>query len=181
MRGLKFTATIGATFLIALIGATPAAAETHRSIVSGVEFYATSTQGRFAGTAQGQDANGLSGAWSIVVDHTTLDGCRYANQTCARVTGGSFSLAVTDPLEVVSGDFNWWGSAGQPDKIVLVDPGRKCTNQIFWITDGLHAVGTSSRHGTGSFTAYLTHYRHSIFGQCLTYSATVQGTVVLDF
>ena len=181
MRGLRFTATIGTTILLAVVSATPAAAETHRSIVSGVEFYATSTQGRFAGTAQGQDANGLSGAWSIVVDHTSLSGCWYANQTCGRVTDGSFTLAVTNPIEVVSGDFNGGPRDGQPDMIVLVDPGYRCTNQLFWIRDGLHSVGTSNRTGTGSFAAYLTHYRHSIFGQCITYSATVQGTVVLEF
>lgn len=181
MRGLKFTATIGTTALLALVSATPASAETHRSIVSGFEFYATSTQGRFAGTAQGQGANGLTGAWSIVVDHTSLSGCRYAYQVCGQVTGGSFSLAVTDPIEVVSGNFNGAPSAGQPDTIVLVDPGFYCTNQRFWIRDGLHAVGATNRTGTGSFDAYLTHYRHSIFGQCITYSATVQGLVILDF
>jgi hypothetical protein len=181
MGPLKFTAMIGTTVILALAGATPAAAETHRSIVSGVEFYATSTQGQFAGTAQGQGADGLSGVWSIVVDHTNLGGCRYAYQICGRVTGGSFTLAVANPAEVVGGAFNGGAIPGQPDMIVLINPGPNCTNQVFWITDGLHAVGTSSHTGTGSFMAYLTHYRHSIFGQCITYSATVHGTVVLDF
>ena len=178
---MKILATLGSTFLMMVIAATPASAGMHRSVITGFEFYATSTQGRFAGSAAGQGADGLTGAWSIVVDHTNLNGCWYANQTCGRVTGGSFSLVVPNPTEVVSGAFNSRTTEDQPDTIVLVDPGSYCRNQVFRIVDGLHNVGTWEHSGTGGFAAYLTHYRHSIFGQCITYSATVQGTVELDF
>jgi hypothetical protein len=171
---------MGSTLLLMVILATPAAATVHRSVISGFEFYATSTQGRFAGSAAGQGADGLTGAWSIVVDHTSLV-CSQPNQTCGHVTGGSFSLVVANPTEVVSGRFNGRATEDQPDTIVLVDPGRYCTNQRFWIVDGLHDVGAREHDGTGSFGAYLTHYRHSIFGQCITYSATVQGMVELSF
>src|ERR1700704_4862212 len=135
---------MGSTLLLMVILATPAAATVHRSVISGFEFYATSTQGRFAGSAAGQGADGLTGAWSIVVDHTSLV-CSQPNQTCGHVTGGRFSLV-----------------GAQPATIVLVDPGRYCTNQRFWIVDGLHDVGAREHDGTGSFGAYLTHYRHSI-------------------
>jgi hypothetical protein len=181
MKAFKLVAAIGTTLLLTVIGATPAAAVTHRSVVSGFEFYATSTQGRFAGSASGQGADGLTGAWSIVVDHTSLSGCSPSYQFCAHVTGGSFSLVVANPTEVVIGSFNGRATERQPDKIVLVDSGSHCTNQIFWIQDGLHGVGAWTHDGTGSFAAYLTHYRHSIFGQCVTYSATVHGVVELDF
>ena len=181
MKPLKLFATVGSTFLLLLIGATPAAADAHRSFVSGFEFYATSTQGRFAGSATGQGASGLSGAWSIVVDHTSLSGCWQRNQTCGRVTGGSFSLVVPNPTEVVRGSFNGQTTEEQIDTIVLLDPGGSCSNQRYWIADGLHNVGAWDNLGTGSFGAVLTHYRHSIFGQCITYSATVQGMVELNF
>ena len=178
---MKILATIGSTLLMLLIAATPAAAATHRSVITGFEFYATSTQGRFAGSATGQGANGLTGAWSIVVDHTSLSGCGQANQTCGRVTGGGFSLVVANPNEVVSGSFNGQTTEDQLDRIRLIEPGAGCSNQRFEILDGLHNVGAWEHTGTGGFSAILTHYRHSIFGQCITYSATVQGTVLLDF
>jgi hypothetical protein len=181
VRTLKLVATIGSTCLLTMIGATPAAAAVHRSYVSGFEFYATSTQGRFAGSAAGQGANGLSGAWSIVVEHTNLGGCSPTYPACGQVTGGTFSLVVPNPAEVVSGSFNSEATSSQPNTIVLVEAGQNCTNQRFWIADGLHNVGAWEHVGTGSFGAYLTHYRHSIFGRCITYSATVQGTVELDF
>ena len=179
MKPLKLAATIGTTFLMALIGATPAAADVHRSFVSGFEFYATSSQGRFAGSATGADANGLTGAWSIVVDHTNLSGCSQPYTRCGQVTGGSFSLVVLNPTEAVSGAFN--AADDRSNVIELLNPGHNCSNQSFWIADGLHNVGAWDHVGKGSFGAVLTHYRHSIFGQCITYSATVQGMVELDF
>ena len=36
----------------------------------------------------------------------------------------------------------------------------------------------SASRGTGTFAATLTHYRTEIFGQCLTYSASVTGSAV---
>jgi hypothetical protein len=181
VKTMKLAATIGTTLLLVLIGATPAAAGLHRSFVSGFEFYATSTQGRFAGSATAADANGLTGAWSIVVDHTSLSHCLRPYVPCAHVTGGTFSLVVLNPTEAVSGTFNSRATDDQPDVIELVDPGPNCSNQRYWIADGLHNVGASDHRGEGSFGAFLTHYRHSIFGQCITYSATVQGMVELDF
>jgi len=144
--------------------------------------YATSTEGRFSGTATGQGPDGLSGAWSIAVDHTSLDPCFQVQlgEICSRITGGTFALAVTSPsVQYVTGNFN---QSVSPDGISMLQSGSNCTTQLFKITDGLNSVGTGSQHsGTGTFVGYLWHHRYWIFGRCLTYSATVQGTVVLSF
>ena len=183
MRVLRLVASIGSAFLLLLVGTTSAEAESHQTIATGFEVYGTSTQGAFVGSASG----GLSGYWSILVDHSPLDNCVSPTpDPCAWITGGRLALAVTSPVsELVTGNFDDPSQAaavGQPDQIKLVDVGAGCTNQVFSIADGLNSVGTGSRHvGRGSLTASLTHLRRTIFGRCVTYSATVKGTVVLDF
>ncbi|MDQ6746627.1 MAG: hypothetical protein M3010_00770 [Candidatus Dormibacteraeota bacterium] len=170
-------------FFLSAVGA-PAAevATSGTTLVSGFEFYATHTEGRFTGTASGEGPSGLSGAWSIAVDHTPLDPCVSASlQPCAQVTGGTFTLAVTSPSpQLITGTFD----AQDPgvDGITLLESGPNCTTQLFRIKDGLSNVGTGGQAtGTGSFVGYLWHHRTGIFGSCVTYSATVQGTVVLNF
>lgn len=183
MKVFRFAAALASTLVLAVSGATSAEATDHTTLVSGFEMYATSTQGDFAGSASGQGTNGLSGVWSIVVYHTLLDADRCGDQPypCAQITGGSFTLAVSSPAaEFVTGTF-----AYQPPHtpgIVQVGPHSSCGTQLFHITDSLRSVGAGSQHaGTGSFDAYLWHYRTWILGRCVTYSATVKGTVVLSF
>jgi hypothetical protein len=184
MKALKLAATLLSTLVLVVVGATSAQASTttpHGTFVSGVEFYATSTEGRFSGTATGRDPNGLWGAWGIVVNHTVLDSCWKQSWTdpCAQVTGGTFSLQATTPA-LITGNFTHQGTG--VDGIVLGNAGANCTTQLFRITDSLNSVGTGSQHsGTGTFVGYLWHLRHWVFGRCVTYSATVQGTVVLNF
>ena len=73
-----------------------AAAATYSDSVSGFEYAATSTQGRFAGAAPGA----LPGAWSATVDHTPLG-------TAATITGGDVYLAtyLDGAPTLVTGDF----------------------------------------------------------------------------
>jgi hypothetical protein len=184
MRLWKLVAAAGSTLalLVTAASSAEAAGVDHQTIVNGFEFHATSTQGSFSGAASGTGQNGLWGAWSIVVDHTSLltDRCGHPPVSCAQVTGGSFTLAVTSPVEVVSGSFTYQGH-GVPG-IVMADGGWNCTTQLLHITDRLNSVGTGSQHtGWGTFDAYLWHYRHWFFGQCVTYSATVKGNVTLVF
>jgi hypothetical protein len=63
------------------------AATTYTDAVNGYEYYATSTDGKFAGTASGM----LPGNWNADVRHTAL--CSSCTPT-ATITGGSFSLAT---------------------------------------------------------------------------------------
>ena len=72
------------------------AAQSYTDTVSGHEYYATSTDGKFAGTATGS----LPGTWNADVQHTTL--C-ISCSTTATITGGSFIMIATSepfPLEI---------------------------------------------------------------------------------
>jgi hypothetical protein len=180
MKLLKLATTLLSTLVLSAVGTTSVLATEHQTVVSGFEMYATSTEGRFTGTATGQGSDGVSGAWSIVVYHTLLDPCTRQSWTdpCAHVTGGSFTLAATSP-GLITGSFD--SPLSPVNKIVLGETGPNCTTQLFKITDTLSNVGTGSQRGTGNFVGYLWHHRHWVFGRCVTYSATVQGTAVLNF
>lgn len=154
------------TFLVT--SATAAAAQTYSDTISGYEYAFTSTDGKFAGTASGA----LPGSWNADVQHTPL--CLSCTPT-ATVTGGSFSLATTHNgfPALISGAF-------VGGTVQVANLGANCSNQTFAVNGILGNVGWwSSGSGSGIFTATLTHYRHSVFGSCITYGASVRGTLSL--
>ena len=161
---------IAAAVLVAsLVVVVPATAEartkTYRFKVSGTEVSATSTTGRFVGTASGS----ALGAWYAEVVHDPLGG-----GVGARVdirSGGSFGMALhqAEPAHVVSGQF----SGGT---ITVINPGSHCTDQVYTVDGSLQNVSVT---GTGQFVATLTHHRRSVLGRCWLYAATVGGTVTL--
>jgi hypothetical protein len=105
-------------------------------------------------------------------------------EPCAVVWGGSFSLAETSPtVQLVTGQLAGSVIPTLTNQIQLLNRGDNCTTQLFKITDDLINVGTGSqRSSTGSsFVGYLWHHQKSFWGRCITYAATVQGTVVLNF
>ena len=163
--------TITLIAIAALALAAPAAAaHTYSDTVNGYEYYATSTDGKFAGTASGA----LPGTWNADVHHTTL--CLSCTPT-ATITGGSFTLATSlhGNAILITGFFN--GGTVQ-----VIDRGTNCTDQTFSVDGILAGVGPWYHgHGTGSFNATLTHYRTSIFGSCVTYGASITGTLNLSF
>jgi hypothetical protein len=141
-----------------------AIAATSSDSISGLEYAATSTQGRFAGIASGA----LPGAWSVTVDHTPLG-------TSAAITGGDFHLATRrhGTLTAVTGEFTG-GTVRQLSGFT------GCVSRRYAVIGVLGGVGFGSAgHGTGTFAATLTHYRTKIFGQCVTYSASVSGSLSL--
>jgi hypothetical protein len=155
-----------ATVMMASLAVSPAsaAAQTTPSYtynVSGAEVYATSTKGRFTGTASG---NGATGPWYAEVLHTPLG-------STATITGGSLSMALnqTAPAYTVTGQF----SGGS---IARTRAGANCTNQVYKVFGSLTNVTVTK---VGSFNATLTHHRKPILGRCVTYSATVNGTLTL--
>jgi hypothetical protein len=158
--------------LIVLVVAPPASAiaATYGDTVTGYEYYATSTDGRFAGTASGV----LPGAWDANVKHTAL--CLSCTPT-ATITGGTFSLATNlhGVPTLVTGKFTG-------GTIEVTNIGAGCTKQTFAIRGKLARAGPWNwGNGSGSFRATLTHYRHSILGHCITYAASVGGTLSLSF
>ena len=140
------------------------AAATSSDSISGLEYAATSAQGRFVGIASGA----LPGAWSVTVDHTPLG-------TSAAITGGDFHLATRrhGTLTAVTGDFTG-GTVRQLSGFT------GCVNRRYAVTGVLGGVGSGpAGRGTGTLAATLTHYRTKIFGHCVTYSASVSGSLSL--
>jgi len=168
MKG-KLRAILSTAVAIAAVAVLPTAvmAVTYIDSLAGAEIYATDTEGRFAGAATGS----LAGAWYIDVLHKHLT-------TQAQITGGTFSLAtvLNNRPAVVQGNFTG-GSVNQTGGLT------GCTNQTYALSGSLGAVGAQggSHTGTGQFDGMLTHYRHSVAGYCVTYSASVTGTVSFTF
>ena len=162
----RIAAALLAASLLVLVPATAGAAtQTYRFSISGTEVSATSTTGRFVGTASGS----APGTWYAEVVHVPLsggDGAQVAIQS-----GGSFGMALAqaEPSYVVSGQF----SGGT---ITTISSGKNCKNQVYTVNGDLKNVSVT---GTGHFAATLTHHRRSVLGRCWLYAATVSGTVTL--
>ena len=141
------------------------AATTYTDSVTGVEYYATSTQGRFSGTASGD----LPGAWAATVNHTVLS-------PSGTVTGGEMTLATTlnGTPTLLDGDV----TGGQ---VARTNPGATgCVNQYYAVTLTVgNVTANGGGSGSGSFAGTLTHHRRSVFGRCLTYGATINGGLSL--
>ena len=148
-------------------GAAAAPASTSFAI-SGNEYAFTSTVGSFAGAGSGNA--GDRAIWNTSVQHDPL------GSVPTYVNGGSFQMATVSPTghaDSVSGTFVNHGGM-----ITTLSTGRNCKNQRFLVTGTLQNVATTtSSGGSGTFSVVLTHYRVSLFGQCLIYNARVVGTV----
>jgi hypothetical protein len=127
----------------------------------GAEVYATPTEGRFVGTASG---NGVTGTWYAEVVHSPL-------RDEATITGGSLSIALNQasPAYTVTGQF----SGGSINR---TRAGTNCTNQVYNVNGTLTNVTVAD---VGSFSVTLIHPRRPTLGRCVTYSATVHGTLRL--
>jgi len=164
MRWRGWTVPIVAAAALVISPAAAMAAPAASDSVSGLEYAAATTQGRFVGLASGA----LPGAWSVTVDHTPLG-------TSAAITGGDFHLATRlhGTLATVTGEF----TAGT---VRQLSGFTGCVDQRFAVHGVLGQVGSgAARRGTGTLDATLTHYRATIFGHCLTYSASVRGSLSL--
>ena len=124
--------------------------------IGGVEYAATSTQGRFGGAADGQ----VRGAWQATVVHDPL-----GSGKAVPITDGSFTLRSTQ--REVRGRF--------VSGTVTPRPGAAtCGNERFDVRGTLALPG-----GRGSFTAVLTHLRVPSRSGCRTYGAVVVGALTL--
>jgi hypothetical protein len=108
----------------------------------------SSVRGTFVGASQGP-----VGAWRISIRHQALS----TGPTVA-VTGGSLLIALrtgTAMRSTVTG-----GS------VSVTNRGSHCTTQVY----AVHVQLTA-----GTFDGTLMHHRHSLFGRCLIYAATISG------
>jgi hypothetical protein len=161
----RVTLFLAAIAAVAVVAAPTAAGSSYQDSISGIEVAATSSQGSFDGVASGS----LPGYWSAVIDHTTLS-------PNATITGGSFALTT-----YVNGAFAQVQGVFTGGTVTLENPTAQCTNQYFAVVGTLGSVGVGSAGtGTGSFDVTLTHYRKSIFGYCVTYAASVSGSLTLQ-
>ena len=157
----RIAAAVLVASLVVLVSATAVAeTKTYRFNISGTEVSATSTTGRFVGTASGS----ALGTWYAEVIHGPLGGRANIRP------GGSFGMALhqAEPAYVVSGQF----SGGT---ITVTNAGDHCTNQVYAVDGDLKNVSVT---GTGHFAATLTHHRRSVLGRCWLYAATVGGGTV---
>jgi hypothetical protein len=141
--------------LAAMLLLAPAAiaAPTTTASIRGLEYSATSTEGRFGGTARGR----LSGVWNAVVVHDRLE-----SGEAVPINGGSFTL-YTNPRPV-SGTF-------VRGTVKPLDAPATCRNERFDVRGTLKLRGG----GSGSFAVVLTHLRAPNRSGCTTYGATVVG------
>ena len=173
---MRLRNTLVALFLalgtLGLLPVLAAAATGYNDSVSGVEVSATSTEGVFVGVASGP----LPGVWSADVNHGALPSSVGSSGV---ITGGRLTLATVldKQFAQVTGSFDTTGGT-----ITLRDQANGCGIQHYLVADGLRNVGVGpAPTGFGSFGALLTHYRTKIFGTCITYAATVAGSVSLTF
>jgi hypothetical protein len=173
-RPLRFLAVALATVATLAVPSSAAAAPASTSFaVRGFEYAFTPDVGFFAGySAVGNE--GDRGAWNAYVEHDRL-----GSTPPIYVNGGSFWMATRSP----AGTYDWVsGTFVHHGGTITIDPPANCTNERYLVTGALENVTTSTTAGgTGAFSVTLTHYRASVLGRCITYSASVVGTVSFDY
>jgi hypothetical protein len=173
-RSVRFLVLAAMTAAMLAVPLSAAAAPASRTFaVRGFEYAFTPTVGFFAGSAAGNA--GDRGAWNTDVEHDRL-----GSSPPIYVNGGSFWMATRGPsgsYDWVTGTFTHHGGT-----ITTIDPGANCTNERYLVTGTLRNVTTSTTSaGTGSFSVTLSHFRASVLGRCITYSASVVGQVSFDY
>jgi hypothetical protein len=155
----------GFTIAVAVPGAAAATGLSSTYVVAGIETsIPTNSTSTFAGAAVG--SGGDAAVWKAGVVHQALSNCPFGSNTSCAVTGGAFSLTSSSGAQL-AGSFT--GGSVTP-----VSQKTPCGKQIFAVGG---ALATAS--GPASFTAKLTHYRTLLFGTCITYFATITGSVQL--
>lgn len=160
MRSLRWIvpAFLAAVALL-LVPGVAAAATTYTDTVKGFEYSATSTVGKFAGTATGQ----LPGAFNATVVHDPISA---EVGTPVAITGGTFALYT---FRTITGTFRAGGT------ITLLESLPNCGNEKYRVAGPL----ALDNGGSGTFVVTLTHFRTPLGGGCLTYGARVAGSLTL--
>ena len=134
--------------------------------LSGYEVWFTPTVGSFVGTASGAD--GAPAGWQAAIEHSVVI------SPTGTISGGWATMYRTDGVQV--GGYFTGGS------IELVNDGAGCTAETHVVHGTLGNVWRSNSPAvtTGELEGTLVHYRAWIFGQCITYSASVTATITLQ-
>jgi hypothetical protein len=150
---------------VAVPGAAAATGLSTAYAVAGIETsIPTNNTSTFAGAAVG--SRGDAAVWKASVVHQALSNCPFGTNTSCAITGGFFSLTSSSGARL-TGSFT--GVSVTP-----VSQQTPCGKQSFSIAGTL-----ATTSGPASFTVTLTHYRTLLFGTCITYFATITGSVQL--
>jgi hypothetical protein len=124
--------------------------------VKGIEYSVSATVGKFAGAVTGRSP----GTWQASVVHEPISAA-----PTAPITSGSFQLYSHDKI---TGHF-------VDGAVRRLNAPTTCANERFDVRGNIALDGG----GTGQFTVLLTHLRTTVGARCVTYAATVDGTVTL--
>jgi len=148
--------TLAAITALLLLASTAIAAPGYTDQVKGIEYSATSTIGKFTGTATGP----LPGAWNAIVIHAPLQ-----PGVAVPITGGSVTLYSRRAL---TGKF-------VDGTVSPLNTPTACANERFNVTGTLAFDGG----GKGTFNVVLTHLETQLGSRCVTYGATIAGTLTV--
>ena len=140
----------------------------HDYPLAGLEIRATSVLGTFVGGAGDSSPGGM--LWKAVVRHTPLT--RTAASPALIIGGGvQLQLWSQEGLSQTSRIFSGGTITYAADR----SSGSACGQQVFHVSATL--ATTNASDDSGLLEAYLTHHRRSVFGHCITYAATVRGSL----
>ncbi len=167
------------------------------SSVSGFEVAATPTQGQFVGSL-GKGTALAGGYFYAKVIHQTLNEQGTGSVTAVCGTGEASSITVSPcnsgtPMssvtvyltsgKAVTGEFEYADSGSDSSNRGIVFEQNvggtpSCpSRQYFSVAD---VVNFSQLHSSYEFSVTLTHYSYDLFGDCITYFATISGTMTLQ-
>ncbi len=158
-------------------------ASTGKSSVSGFEIAATSTDGQFVGSIGG--GTPLAGGYFYAnVVHQALQEGSLGAQTAICGTGESLSsrspcASAPGPVSTVTVYLDGRSVTGQfkyaPGGIGFQSGTGSCPSpQKFSVAD---TVTFGTPFSSYLFSVTLTHYSYDLFGDCITYFATISGTM----
>jgi hypothetical protein len=159
----RFLALAGIAGSLALSAVAPAAAALSNSyLASGIETsIPTNNTSTFSGLAVGSQGDGA--LWKASVVHDPLSACPFDSGSSCAITGGTFSL--TSSAGAVAGSFT-------EGAVTPISQQQPCGQQVYGVAGSLVTT-----NGAATFTGTLTHYRAFIFGRCITYFATISGSL----
>ena len=171
--GRRTRRAAGPLLLVAIVGLHagapgPARATEFESYqLFGYEVFYSPTRAMFAGTSD--DGLGGVSAWYSSIDHSVVI------SPSGAITGGWAVLHRPDGVSI-----GGWFSEGL---VTLTNEGPGCTLESHEVVGTLSGVTRSDRSGSGSgvFRATLHHHRAWLFGTCISYSASVSGTMEVSF
>jgi len=164
---LKALAVLAVSFPPASPAVVASPSPLHRYLLAGIEARASSTIGTFVGGAADPQLDGM--LWKAVVRHDPLS----RTGTPSLITGGSVTLHVASATRFSTQSRSF--TAGTIAYAADLSSQSACGRQVFRVKATL--APTNEAGDSGSLNVYLTHHRRSLFGQCITYAATVRGSL----